>query len=581
MPRRESPPTDEGRYVLHDLRTFDWKGWNAADEEERERVLENGVEFLEGCAASEDGDFALYSVAGHKADLMLLYLRPSFEGIEAAKRAFERSNLADYTDRATSYVSVTEVSGYTSKAFFEDEEMEDAGLERYMRTRLYPDVPDAPFVCFYPMSKRRTPQYNWYDLSFPERRRHMEAHGEIGRRYAGKVTQIISGSIGFDDWEWGVTLFAKDPTDVKRLLYEMRFDPSTSKFAEFGPFYTGLRMRPENLRSFVAGEPFETDVDGGLSDEPTKDNADREDIVVDLDGLDLGLDPTDLEGASSVVVRIDASPEIVEERIDDLRGNFEHYDSHVTTIVESAPEGDGTIVASIWRNRRAADIAAGYLEDLEHVSGILTRDLDGEPATAGPASEDRSISETLADLDIYAGRPHGEDVYAIVAYSTADEAAVVDTIKGLREGFDRYDTHVRTNVYRASAKERVAVVSLWETAEAAETAGEYITDVPGIVSRAGEGGEFGTMGMFYTVKPEHRDDFVERFEAVGELLGDLEGHVQTDLMVNLEDENDMFISSRWRSKDDALAFFRDDAFRETVEWGRDILADRPRHVFLT
>lgn len=123
-------------------------------------------------------------------------------------------------------------------------------------------------------------------------------------------------------------------------------------------------------------------------------------------------------------------------------------------------------------------------------------------------------------------------------------------------------------------------MSIWETQSAADTAGDYLSDLPGIVARAGDESGFGTMGMFYTVKPEHRTDFVEKFETVGELLSDLDGHIETDLMINTDDENDMFIASQWRSKEGAMAFFRSDAFRDTVTWGRDILADRPRHVFL-
>jgi chlorite dismutase len=101
-----------------------------------------------------------------------------------------------------------------------------------------------------------------------------------------------------------------------------------------------------------------------------------------------------------------------------------------------------------------------------------------------------------------------------------------------------------------------------------------------VVSRAGEESGFGTMGMFYTVKPEHREEFVEKFDVVGGVLDEMEGHHETALMVNREDDNDMFISSQWRSQEDAMGFFRSDDFRETVQWGRDVLADRPRHVFL-
>jgi chlorite dismutase len=194
--------------------------------------------------------------------------------------------------------------------------------------------------------------------------------------------------------------------------------------------------------------------------------------------------------------------------------------------------------------------------------------------------EDDDIRGELEDLDIYAGKPHGEDVYATVLYSEAGADGLFEEVDGLRSNFDHYDTHVKTAVYDALERDRRAVVSIWDTASAADTAAGFLAELPGIVSRAGEESGFGTMGMFYTVKPEHREDFVEKFETVGGLLGEMDGHGETDLMINLEDENDMFIASQWRSKEDAMAFFRSDEFSDTVSWGRDVLADRPRHVFL-
>jgi len=186
----------------------------------------------------------------------------------------------------------------------------------------------------------------------------------------------------------------------------------------------------------------------------------------------------------------------------------------------------------------------------------------------------------LADLDIYAGQPRGEDVYATVLYSEADVDDVFDEVDGLRRNFDHYDTHAKTAVYEARDRDRSAVVSVWDTASAAETAAGFLSDLPGIVERAGEESGFGTMGMFYTIQPEHREAFIERFEDVGDLLYGMDGHIETDLMVNAEDENDTFIASQWRAQEDAMAFFRSEEFGQTVEFGREVLADRPRHVFL-
>ncbi|MFB6072632.1 MAG: antibiotic biosynthesis monooxygenase, partial [Halobacterium sp.] len=194
--------------------------------------------------------------------------------------------------------------------------------------------------------------------------------------------------------------------------------------------------------------------------------------------------------------------------------------------------------------------------------------------------DEGDLRSKLADLDIYAGQPHGEDVYATVLYSEADPDELHEEVDGLRGNFEHYDTHVKTAVYEGRQTDRAAVVSIWDTASAADTAAGFLADLPGVVSRAGEESGFGTMGMFYTVKPEKREDFVEKFDTVADVLQETEGHLETDLMVNVEDDTDMFIASQWRSEDDAMAFFRSDEFSDTVDWGRDVLADRPRHVFL-
>jgi chlorite dismutase/heme-degrading monooxygenase HmoA len=488
MDRRQPPQTDEGWYVLHDFRTVDWNGWRNAPERERERAIEEGVDYLAAHEALEDadaGDSAVFSVLGNEADLLILHLRPSMAHLDTAERRFEQTALAEFTEQTDSYLSVTEVSGYMSQEYFEGEEVEDSGMSRYIESRLKPAIPDADHVSFYPMDKRRDPEYNWYDLPFEDRADLMSGHGDIGRDYAGRVTQIITGSVGFDDYEWGVTLFADDPADIKKLLYEMRFDPSSSRYADFGSFEFGRRFPPADLGAFLAGDPVPT-------------------------------------GETDVA--------------DSPHGETDHHGS---------------------------DRTAGH---------------DGD------TSEDNDIRDALAAEDIYAGKPHGEDVHAMVLYSEADPETLADDVSGLRGNFEHYDTHVKTAVYENPHGGNTAVVSIWDTESAAETAGGFLTDLPGIVSRAqagdGESG-FGTMGMFYTTKPGYRDEFVETFESVGDLLADMDGHLESNLLVNRADENDMFIASQWRSREDAMKFFRSDAFSETVSWGREILADRPRHVFLT
>ena len=500
MERREPPPTEEGWYVLHDFRTVDWAAWRSAPADRQDRAIREGIEYFRAVvdvADADEGAGTVASIVGHDADLLIMTLRPTLEEIEALERRFERTALADFTTRTDSYVSVTEASGYSgARDYFDPDAEADPGISRYIESRLRPTIPDADYVCFYPMDKRRDPEYNWYDLPFDERAEHMTAHGEIGKAYAGKVTQIVSGSVGFDDHEWGVTLFSTDPVHIKDLIYEMRFDPSTSRYAEFGRFRFGRRFEPEALETYLTGGSLAEDAAGH-------------------------------ENASG----------------------HEHGSAAGTESSEtSADTGDG-------------------------------------PASAGSDDGDAIRSE-LQDRGVYAGQPHGEDVHAVVLYSTADTDELFEEVDGLRKNFDHYDSHVSTAVYRPTEIARddaeSAVASLWKTERAADTAAGFLAELPEVIRQAGDDADdsWGTMGMFYTVKPEHREDFVETFATVGGLLDDMDGHRQTDLLANREDENDMFIASRWDAREDAMAFFRSDAFADTVEWGRDVLADRPRHVFL-
>ncbi|MEF8870101.1 MAG: heme-binding protein [Haloarculaceae archaeon] len=647
--RRDPPPTDEGWYTLHDFRTIDWGAWREATERERQRALEEGIDFFQSALAVEDADegaSALYSILGHKADLLVLHLRPSTADTGALERRFEQTELARFTERTTSFVSVTEASGYSERArdYFTGDLDEDSGLYNYIQTRLKPSIPDATHVCFYPMDKRRQPEQNWYDLSFEERAEHMDAHGDIGRDYGGKVQQMITGAIAMDDWEWGVTLWGDDLTDMKDLLYEMRFDPSTSQYAEFGSFYVGRRFPPADLSALLSGEPVPSedadgatetgpvhpaDADAGHEEAHAHDHDDeaRAHAETDADGHsdrehgdaesrgsahpgssaegdhphDSGVEETEREDVQSLLASLgfhagddyaagdyglvlysDAETQELASELDGLRSNFEHYDSHVTSAVRA--HGGRAVVVSIWDNEGAADTAHGFLTDLPGITETVRGPLDDSGETETEAADDEggseSIREELADLDIYAGQPHGEDIYALVLYSEADRDELVAEVEDLSEGFDRYDTHSGTKVYEDPDSERNAVVSLWETEDAADTASDYLSDLPGVVGWAGEGEGFGTMGMFYTVKPEHREDFVEKFGTVGGLLEDMDGHRETALLANVDDENDMFIASQWDSKEDAMGFFRSEAFSDTVDWGRDILADKPRHVFL-
>jgi chlorite dismutase len=494
------PPTDEGWFVLHDFRRLDWSAWQSTPEREREAAIEAAVDYLESAAAETEGDTAIFTIAGTDADLLLMHLRPTLDGVERAQRAFDRTRLGHVTTGTDSFVSVTEIGGYTSEDYFDDEESVSDGLKRYMQSKLYPSIPEDAYVSFYPMAKRRDPDANWYTTPMAERAEMMAEHGETGKGYAGTITQYITSGFGLDDWEWGVTLFSNDATALKRIVYEMRFDEATAKYGDFGPFYVGRRFPPSDLGAYLNGEHVPVGTDEGAEQSEHEES-------------ETGGHPGDAAGG--------------------------HPDS------ESGghPGGD-----------------------------------TGDEDTDG---SDHPVRESLSAEDVYAGQPHGEDVHAVALYSETDVEALAAEVDGLRSNFEHYDTHVTTDVYRTRGDGPNAVVSVWDTQSAAETASGFLADLPETQGRPGDAPDgWGTMGMFYTVQPEHREDFLETFDDVEAALADVAGHRETDLLVNETDENDMFIASRWDSRADAMAFFESEAFRETVQAGREMLADRPRHVFL-
>jgi hydrogen peroxide-dependent heme synthase len=249
----EVPGTLEGWYVLHDFRRIDWPRWKALDREERGAIAGEAAGFLRSAEGHEDapeGSSALYSIVGHKADLMFLHLRPAPDDLNTLERAFARTRLADFTTESYSYFSVTELSLYEAQS---RGVVENPMEVPFVRSRLKPQVPDKRYVVFYPMNKRRGEADNWYTLPMDERRAMMRSHGTIGHKYHGIVQQMISGSTGLDDWEWGVTLFAEDPLQFKKLVYEMRFDEVSARFAEFGAFLFGMRVPPAEIDRLLNG----------------------------------------------------------------------------------------------------------------------------------------------------------------------------------------------------------------------------------------------------------------------------------------------------------------------------------------
>lgn len=245
----EAPQTLDGWYCLHDFRKMDWMSWKLASNEEREKAINEFLSFLEEwdtVKQNREGEHTMYSIVGQKADFMLFLLRPTMQELNEIEHAFNKTTFAQYTLPAYSYVSVTELGNYIPQTDVDPE------TDPFIQSRLKPELPDWEHICFYPMDKRRDAEQNWYTLPMEERRKLMYSHGMIGRQYAGKVKQIISGSVGFDDWEWGVTLFAHDVLQFKKIVYEMRFDEASAKYAEFGSFFVGNRLRKEDLATFLA-----------------------------------------------------------------------------------------------------------------------------------------------------------------------------------------------------------------------------------------------------------------------------------------------------------------------------------------
>ena len=266
------PLTLEGASTLHQFFRFDWKSWRACAAGERDDIAAEAVAALQKLERDPQGKAhsALFSQLGHKGDLVLLHFRDSMEALNQVELTLAQTRLYSFLDLRHSYVSVVELGLYESTrktyeaaaakglAQHSPEWNADvaASLERgaaAMASRLWPAVPDAKFLCFYPRDRKRDEHKNWYSVPFAERQRMMHLHGLIGRRYGDVVKQIITGSIGMDDWEWGVDLFADDPVVFKKLIYEMRFDEVSAEYALFGQFFLALRLQIDKLNDWLSG----------------------------------------------------------------------------------------------------------------------------------------------------------------------------------------------------------------------------------------------------------------------------------------------------------------------------------------
>ena len=264
------PQTLDGAALLHQMFRVRRVAWQETPASERDAVLAEAEECLDEMERQHPAGTGLFSMLGHKGDLMAVHFRPDLEEVHRAEIEFGALRLSRLLEPTGSYVSVVELGLYDSSVKLYDE-LEEQGIaahseqwnarvrkrlgEQYtaMAPRLAAVMPAHKYLCFYPMDKKRGEAINWYTRPIRERLQMMREHGLIGRRFAGRVKQVISGSIGFDDWEWGVDLFADDPLVFKQLIYEMRFDEASAVYAAFGPFYISLRLAASELGPWLDG----------------------------------------------------------------------------------------------------------------------------------------------------------------------------------------------------------------------------------------------------------------------------------------------------------------------------------------
>jgi hydrogen peroxide-dependent heme synthase len=264
MASTEIPPVvpREGWHVLHLFYHIDHAQWSLFTDEEKRQAKTDLTELVQEIRATPDTHLLVFSVVSPKADIGFMLLTPDLHTANAFEKQLSLSLGPEILSPVYSYLSMTESSEYTTsreqyaadtlkgeKGLTEGSEEYEVALKEfdermahYLKHRLYPVLPAWPVICFYPMSKKRSGADNWYSLGFEERRTLMGGHARTGRTYSGRILQLITGSTGLDEYEWGVTLLAKDTIDVKSIVYEMRFDEVSARYGEFGDFYIGLQL---------------------------------------------------------------------------------------------------------------------------------------------------------------------------------------------------------------------------------------------------------------------------------------------------------------------------------------------------
>lgn len=272
MRHPDVPESLDSWWILHRMFAVDRRSWDQLPEQERADILREAMTAFKPLKENEDTDLGFAQLLGHKADLMLTHYSREYDGLALAQTIVDKLRISEFLHPTTSYVSILELGLYDATAKIHatlaernlkpasaewneafDELMKEQEKVPHHAGRLWARIPQRRYVCFYPMDKKRGEDVNWYMLPFQDRARLMLEHGKIGRTFHGHVTQVISGSIGFDDYEWGVDLYADNPIIFKKLIYEMRFDEASAKYGDFGEFYSGVQFSMDQVPTFFNG----------------------------------------------------------------------------------------------------------------------------------------------------------------------------------------------------------------------------------------------------------------------------------------------------------------------------------------
>ncbi|MEM6278305.1 MAG: hydrogen peroxide-dependent heme synthase [Verrucomicrobiota bacterium] len=255
----------QGWHVIHLFYRIEYSQWALFTDEEKLEAKTRLSELVKQIRSSEATQLLTFSVVTPKADVAFMLLTDDLHKANDFEKKLTQVLGPEVLAPTYSYLSLTELSEYTTTEEQYGEQLKSEGveadseefrekideynrrIEKYNQDRLYPNMPDWPVFCFYPMSKRRGEVHNWYGEEFDARRQLMAGHARVGRQWAGKIRQLITGSTGLDEYEWGVTLFSHNTQDIKEIVYQMRFDEVTVKYGEFGDFFIGLQLPLDEL----------------------------------------------------------------------------------------------------------------------------------------------------------------------------------------------------------------------------------------------------------------------------------------------------------------------------------------------